>query len=175
MVVRICPSRRWSPSAFGERFGLAQVLQASPKFPELDERIAQLTEQIDAPVQACHAARGDGAGRPRACSKHVDRLPVGRARHGFVPRLPAVGEGLVPQLALEGMVGQPFDRLAPGGRGRAFEGLHDLRVQGPPPLVQQTAVGHLLGEGVLEGVGRLGEEVGLIEELGGLEVPQAAA
>jgi hypothetical protein len=32
----------------GKCFGIAQVLQASPKFSELDQRIVQLTEQIDA-------------------------------------------------------------------------------------------------------------------------------
>ena len=43
----------------------------------------------------------------------------------------------------------------------------------PPPLLEQATVGHLVGQGMLEGVDTLGEEVRLIEELGGLEVREA--
>lgn len=45
-------------------------------------------------------------------------------------------------------------------------------MQGAPSLVQQAAVGHLTGEGVLEGVGLVREEVRLVEELPALEVRQ---
>ena len=48
-------------------------------------------------------------------------------------------------------------------------------MQRPPPLLEQAAVGHLVRQGVLEGVFQLGEEVGLIEELRGLEVGEVAA
>ena len=48
-------------------------------------------------------------------------------------------------------------------------------VQGTPPLLQETPVGDLLGEGVLEGVCELGEETCLVEELGGLQVGEATA
>ncbi len=41
--------------------------------------------------------------------------------------------------------------------------------------MRETAVGHLLGEGMLEGVLDLGEEARLIEELGGLQVREAVA
>ena len=57
-----------------------------------------------------------------------------------------------------------------------IEGLHDLddpRMQRPPPLLGQTAVRHFVGQRVLEGVGVLREEVGLVEELGRLEVHEA--
>ena len=48
------------------------------------------------------------------------------------------------------------------------------RVQDSPPLLEQTAVGHLVRQGVLEGVLALGKEPRLVEELGRLEVRQAA-
>jgi hypothetical protein len=48
-------------------------------------------------------------------------------------------------------------------------------VQGTSPLLQETAVGHLVGEGMLEGVFQLGEETGFVEELGGLQVAETAA
>jgi hypothetical protein len=44
----------------------------------------------------------------------------------------------------------------------------------PPPLLEETAVGHLVGEGVLESVLPLGEQARLVEELGPLELRQAA-
>jgi hypothetical protein len=43
----------------------------------------------------------------------------------------------------------------------------------PPPLLQQeAAVGHLVRQGMLEGVLRLREQAGFVEELGGLQVRQ---
>ena len=86
----------------------------------------------------------------------------------------AVGHGLVPHLAPQGMVRQAFDLLGhPLGRER-LEGLDQARVQHPPPLQQEAAVGHLVRQGMLEGVFRLGEQARLIQELGRLEVRQAA-
>jgi hypothetical protein len=46
-------------------------------------------------------------------------------------------------------------------------------MQRPPPLLEQTAVGHLVGQGMLEGVFALWKEARLVEELGGLEVCEA--
>jgi hypothetical protein len=44
-----------------------------------------------------------------------------------------------------------------------------------PPVVKQTAVGHLVGQAVLEGVLEIGEEPRFVEELGGLKLGQAPA
>ena len=87
----------------------------------------------------------------------------------------AVGHGLVPHLAPQGMVRQPFDLLGQPARApSALEGLDNARVQHPPPLLQQAAVGHLVRQGMLEGVVLLGEQAGLIQKLGRLQVRQAA-
>ena len=69
---------------------------------------------------------------------------------------------------------QAFDLLGHPVRGERLEGLDDAGVQRPPPLLQETAVGHLVGQGMLEGVLALGEQARLVEELGRLEVRQAA-
>ena len=72
------------------------------------------------------------------------------------------------------MVRQAFDLLGhPLGRER-LEGLDKARVQHPPPLQQEAAVGHLVRQGMLEGVFRLGEQAGLIQKLRRLQVRQAA-
>jgi hypothetical protein len=56
-----------------------------------------------------------------------------------------------------------------------FERIHNSAVEGAPPLLQETPVRHLVGQGVLEGVFRLGEEAGLVEELGSLQTHEPTA
>ena len=96
-------------------------------------------------------------------------LAVGRPRHGLLPGLPAVRQGLVPHFAPQGMVGQAFDLLGHPVPGERLQGLDDAGMQRPPPLLQEAAVGHLVGEGVLEGVLVLGKEPRLVQELGRLQ------
>jgi hypothetical protein len=105
------------------------------------------------------------------CSGRCARAPS----HRFLPCLPAVRQGLVPHLAPQGMVGQEFDRLGHPLSGEHLESLDDPGVQCPPSLLEQRLVGHLLGEGVLEGVLDLGEQARLVEELGGLQMGEAPA
>ena len=102
-------------------------------------------------------------------------LAVGRPRQGLLPRLPAVYQGLVPHFAPQGMVGQAFDLLGHPLSGERLQGLDDAGMQRAPPLLEQRLVGHLLGEGVLEGVFDLGEQARFIEELGGLQMGEAQA
>ena len=71
------------------------------------------------------------------------------------------------------MVRQPFDLFRHMVGGEPLDGLHDLGMQGAPPLLEEPAVCHLVGEGMLEGVFALGEEARLIEELGSLQVGEA--
>ena len=99
-------------------------------------------------------------------------LAVGRPRHGLLPRLPAVRQGLVPHLPPQGMVGQAFDLLGHPVPGERLEGLDDAGMEHPPSFLEQTAVGDLVGEGVLEGVFVVRKEPRLVQEFGGLEVRQ---
>ena len=73
------------------------------------------------------------------------------------------------------MVGQPFDLLGDVLPGQGFQGPDNPRVQGAPPLLEETAVGHFVGEGVLEGTLACGKKPGLVQELAGLEVGKATA
>ena len=105
-------------------------------------------------------------------------LAVGRPRQGLLPRLPAVRQGLVPHLAPQGMVGQPFHlslRQPPRSPAKRLQGLDDPGMERAPPLLEQRLIGHLLGQGVLEGVLDVGEEARLVEELGGLQMGEAQA
>src|SRR5262245_65204560 len=89
-------------------------------------------------------------------------LAVGRARYGLPPGLSEVRQRLVPHLAPQGMVCQVLDLLGQAVGTEMFESLHNAGMQRPPALVENAAVGHLVGEGVLEGIFSLGKELRLI-------------
>ena len=100
-------------------------------------------------------------------------LAVGRPHHSLLPSLPTVRQGLGPQLAPQGMVRQAFNLLSHAVFGERFENLHDAGMKHTPPLLEQPPIGHLMRQGVLEGVGMFREEARLVEKLGRLEVRQA--
>jgi hypothetical protein len=72
------------------------------------------------------------------------------------------------------MVSQAFDLFGYPVPSERLEGLDDAGMEQSPPLLQQAAVGHLMGQGVLEGIGVFREEARFVEELAGLEVRKAA-
>src|SRR4029453_5959012 len=55
-----------------------------------------------------------------------------------------------------------------------FQGLHNPGVEGPSPLLKETAVNHFVREGLLKCIFALGIEPHLVEELRRLEVGEAA-
>ncbi len=102
-------------------------------------------------------------------------LPVGGSRHGLGGGLAEVRHGLRPHLAPQGVLRQPLDMLAEAIGVERLDRRHDPGVQRAPPLVEHAAVGHLVGERVLEGVFEIGEEARLVEELGGLQMREPCA
>ena len=155
----------------GQGLGLAQQGATPPMLSQLAQRASQREAEIDGQPPGV-AVLGQVREGLEGLLEGGHRLAERGAVVGPGAGLLAVGHGLVPHLAPQGMVGQAFDLLGqPLGRER-LEGLDNARMQRPPPLLQETAVGHLLRQGMLEGVGGLGEAVGLIEELGRLEVRQ---
>src|SRR5712691_1875821 len=94
-------------------------------------------------------------------------------RHGLLSRLSAVRQGLGPHFAPQGMVGQAFDLLGYLVPVDRFEALDNPGVEHPSPLQQEAAVGHLVRQGMLEGIVALREQPRLIEKLGGLQARQA--
>jgi hypothetical protein len=72
-------------------------------------------------------------------------------------------------------VGQAFDLLGHLVSDKRLQGLYDAGMEHPPPLLEETVVGHLLGQGVLEGVDQIGKQTRLIQELGVLEMREAQA
>ena len=157
----------------GEGLGLAQERQDTPKVARRMERRAQGEPEVDGLLARGALLRQMLEGTERLLEV-LHGLAVGRPRHGLLSRLPAVRQGLVPHFAPQGMVRQAFDLLGYPVSGECLKGLDDAGMQHPPPLLQQAAVGNLMGQGVLEGVLALGKEPRLVEKLGRLEVRQAA-
>ena len=56
----------------------------------------------------------------------------------------------------------PRSPLGSPGLGERLKGLDNVGMEHPPLLVQQAPVGHFLGEGMLEGIGRLRDQARLI-------------
>ena len=79
-------------------------------------------------------------------------LAVGRLRHGLLSGLPAVRQGFVPDLTPQGMVCQALNLFGHPVSGELFQGLDDARMEHPPPLLQEATVGHLVGQGMFEGI-----------------------
>jgi hypothetical protein len=181
----------------GQRLGLAQQREAPPILSQEVQRASQGEAEIDAQPhgvsglgQVCEGLEGLLEGG--------HSLAEGGAVVGPGARLLAVSDGLVPHLAAQGMMRQTFDLvrvlpsgrvLPPGGRPgplrprhhlstpvgcQRLNGLDQARVQPPAPLQQEAAIGHLVRQGMLEGVFRLGEQAGLIKKLRRLQVRQAA-
>ena len=75
---------------------------------------------------------------------------------------------------MQGMVRQPFHLLSQAIRGESFDGFNDPCVQPPPSFLEQTAVSHLMGQGVFEGEFALREQPRLVEELSRLQAGEAA-
>ena len=108
---------------------------------------------------ACSSVSGVSgrcASASSACSKQRPP-PGGRARERLGAGLAEIGHGLVPHLAPEGVVGQPLDLLGEPVGVESLDRLDDPRVEAAPALLEQAAVGHLVGQGVLEGVLELRE------------------
>ena len=118
---------------------------------------------------------GETAEGPERLLQVGNGLAVGGPRHGPEPGLAEIDDRLLPQLAAQGVVGQPLGLLGDALGREPLDGLGDAGVQGAPPLVEQAPVRDFVGERVLERVLEVRKEPGLVEELRGLEVRQLGA
>src|SRR5262249_47416645 len=156
----------------GKRLGGVEVVEEPCLFIEWQQGIVQVEAQIDSLFQRVAALGELCQGRQRLL-KILYGFTVCRAREGLGASLPAVGECLVPHLAPQGVVGELLDVFGEAVSRELGDGFDDLGVEHTSPLLEQTTVGYLVGEGVLEGVFTLGEEPRLIEKLGRLQAGKA--
>src|SRR5436309_4779551 len=90
--------------------------------------------------------------------KAFGRFPIGGARSSFLPGLTEVGDGLVPDLAADGMVGEAIDLLGQPGGMQLFDCRHDASMQHAPSVLEKTRVSDLVAQGMLECEFRLGDD-----------------
>jgi hypothetical protein len=82
--------------------------------------------------------------------------------------LSTVHYGFVPHFSSHSMMGEPLNLINYLLATECFKRLDYPLMQYPAPSLEQTAVGHLMGQGMLERVDAFGKEAGLVENLGGL-------
>ena len=71
-------------------------------------------------------------------------------------------------------MGEPLDLLAEAIAVERLDRVDDPRVKLVAAIVQESAVGDLVRERVLEGILEIRKQPGLVKELGGLQVVEAA-
>jgi len=67
-------------------------------------------------------------------------------------------------------MGQLLDLLGQSTGKEPLDRLYDAGMERAPAVPQERPIRDLVGQGVLEGVLELGEEIGLVQELRGLEL-----
>jgi hypothetical protein len=157
----------------GEGCSVLQGDEHPPEFAQRHERSAQVEAEVDG-LRLGVMPLWETLQRLQRLLEGRRRLMVCRLGHGPGSSLAAVGYSLVPYLTPQGVVGQSVHLLGQPVGIQLLHGHHNAGVQHPSPLLQQAAVGHLVGEGMLEGVLPLGEQARLVEELGPLELGQTA-
>ena len=121
----------------GQGLGLAQQGEAPPMLSQWAQRASQREAELDGQPPGV-AVLGQVREGLEGLLEGGHRLAERGAVVGPGAGLLAVGDGLVPHLAPQGMVRQAFDLLGhPLGRQR-LEGLDHARVQPPPPLQQEA-------------------------------------
>jgi hypothetical protein len=140
----------------GQDFGLPEMVERAFDLTEGIERALKFETKIDGLFHGDAALRKPPQGGQRLL-KARDRLAQRAAGLGLGGCLLEIAQRLVPHLAAERMVGQRLDVLHQAVGMERLDRLHDLGVKGASPIVQQTFVGHLVRQGVLEGVLEIGE------------------
>jgi hypothetical protein len=116
-----------------EGCSLAEVVEHLPDFPESPECRPQVEPEVDGLLLRGTALREMREGCQGLLEARHD-LSQGRARIRLGTGLPTVRHRLVPDLAPEGMLGQPFRLLGQTVGIEPFAGVDDAGVQGPAPL-----------------------------------------
>ena len=130
-------------NALGEDFTLAKVIEDSPELSEGSERIAKVEPEVDSLLDRL-AILGEMREGGERLLEACDGFPVGGTCGGLHPGLTGVGDGLVPDLAPEGMVGETIDLLGQPVGIESFDRLHGPSMKGPPAVVEDARVANLV-------------------------------
>ena len=95
---------------------------------------------------------------------------IRRLRYRLCPCLLQVPHRLCAQPCPRRMMREHLDDLAQPVGMQPLDRLHDGGVKGAPPILQQAAISHVVGERVLERVLEIGEQTRFVEELRRLQL-----
>ena len=153
----------------GELFRLGKIPEDWREIAHRMQRVAQIESGIHRLLQG-RSVLGEMRDDVQRLLEVGDRLSMRRAGGRSGARSAQIAHRLRPRLAPQGVVGEQLDLLRAPPAVQPLEGLHDPAVQLPTPVLEEAAVRHLMRQRVLERVLEIGEEMGLVQELGGLEV-----
>src|SRR5262249_14162116 len=158
----------------GKRLGLAQMLEHLPAFTELAQHWSQFEANFEGLLQRGLALRQSLENTHRLLEPGPsvrERRSRGRLSSGLLKlmsRLPV-------RRAPAGVRGEPLALLPEPVGVQLFYGIHDARVDVAAALVEHPSVGDVVGEGVLEGVLQVREELRRVEKFSSLQIVEQTA
>jgi hypothetical protein len=161
-------------NCFGQLLRSAQMFESLLESPRLLKVHSQRHARVDHAL-AHLAGRWQVREGIERLLEVRDSFVRGRATTRPGTRLLEIRRCLVPDLGPQAMVSEPLDVLGEPVAMQHLDGVHQAGVECPTPLLQQAAVGHFVGQRVLERVLQLRKQCRLIEELGRLEPCQPLA
>src|SRR5215467_4629187 len=159
---------------FSEGLGLAQALQHSTAFAELEQHRPQLEADLEALLQHGLALRQRREDLQRLLEPGSG-IRECRPSHRLESGLAEIVNCLLSQLAAEGVVSETLHVFGQTFRIKRFNGIDDPRMEDAPALREQAPVRNLLRERVFESVLEIREELRLVEKFRGLEVGESLA
>jgi hypothetical protein len=159
--------------ALGDGLGFAHPLQRPPGFTEIVQDWPQVETDVEGLLQGGRALwqRLENTQCLIESGESFLRRRPGRRPE---PGLSEIVHRLLTQFTPERVMGEPLDLLPDAIPIQRLDRADDPRVQLPASVMQETAIGHLVSERMLEGVLEVGIEPGLVDELGGLQTVESA-
>ena len=141
----------------GDALGLREVSHDYRESPERIKRSAHVEAQVHGLLHRL-ARLGEMRQRRERLLEPRHRFLVCPAAVGPDPGLPEIHDRLVPDLALQRMVCQPFDLLGQAAGILPLDRLDDPRVQHTPAILKQAPIRHIAGQDVAERVLDVGKQ-----------------
>ena len=126
------PQPRLVVEGLGKGFSLAEVVEHLPEFSEVKSAVRRSNRGHGLLLRGAALREMRKGCQGLLAARH--NLSQGRTRERLGTSLPIVRHGLVPDLAPEGMLGQPFHLLGQPVGIEPFTGFDDAGVQGTAPL-----------------------------------------
>src|SRR5262245_37084506 len=135
----------------GQRLGLAQMVVGLWQLGECPQRVAQGQPDIDGLFQR-RRRRREMAQRAQPLPEELRGLSVCGRSEGPLAGSPQIDDRFVPDLSTKGVMGETIDVLGESLRVDSLDGLDDTGVEHTLSVLENTLIGDLMSQSVLEGV-----------------------